>query len=361
VVASGTIPVQRDGGSYVLDNGLLRVHVAGDGTIDSVRDLVADRELIPAGAKANLLQLHPDFPITYEAWDIDEYYRHTRTDLTDVDEIVIEGDEVVVRRHFEKSTATQRVRLDPDSPRIDITTEVDWHERERLLKLAFPLDLHATTSTSEIQFGHVTRPTHQNTSWDAAKFETAAQRWVHVAEGSYGVALVNKGTYGHDISHPPTGDSRGALPTIVRMSLVRGPLYPDPLADEGRHSFECSLLVGDIGDATREGYAKALPLRIVAAPFDPVVTCSNPDVVVSAVKLADDRSGDLIVRVYESRGARATTELGFGFAHGEVSVVNLLERTDGESETLTEIEPTGVGVRLRLHPFQISTLRVKST
>jgi alpha-mannosidase len=343
----------------VLDNGLVRVVVGPDGTIGSIRDLVADRELVPAGQKANLLQLHPDFPITYEAWDIDEYYRHTRTDLTDVDSITVEGDEVVVTRSFDSSAATQRVRLDPDSPRIDIITEVDWHERERLLKLAFPLDLHATTSTSEIQFGHVSRPTHQNTSWDAAKFETAAQRWVHVAEGSYGVAVVNKGTYGHDISHPATGDSRGALPTIVRMSLVRGPLYPDPLADEGRHTFECSLLVGGIGDATREGYAKALPARVVAAPFDPVVTSSNPDVVVSAVKLADDRSGDVIVRLYESLGARAVTDLGFGFEHGDVSVVNLLERTDGESETLTEVETTDEGVRVRLRPFQIATLRVK--
>ena len=227
---------------------------------------------------------------------------------------------------------------------------------------ADPLDLHTTTSSSEIQFGYVTRPTHANTSWDAAKFETAAQRWVHVAEGSYGVAVVNRGTYGHDISRPPAGESRSSLPTTVRLSLVRGPMYPDPLADEGKHTFECSLLVGDIGDATREGYAKALPTRTVAgAGWDPIVTSSNPDVVVSAVKLADDRSGDVIVRMYESRGARATTELGFGFSHGEVSVVNLLERTDGESETLTEIELTEEGVRVRLHPFQISTLRVRLT
>jgi alpha-mannosidase len=143
------------------------------------------------------------------------------------------------------------------------------------------------------------------------------------------------------------------------MSLVRGPLYPDPLADEGRHTFECSLLVGDIGDATREGYAKALPPRLVAAPFDPVVTSSNPDVVVSALKLADDRSGDVVVRVYESRGERATTDIGLGFAHGEVSVVNLLERTDGEAETLTEIEAGDTGLRIRLRPFQIATIRVR--
>lgn len=359
---AGDVPVQRHGDSYVLDNGLLRVTVGPDGTIGSIRDLVAERELVPAGAKANLLQLHPDFPITYEAWDIDEYYRHTVTDLTAVDTVTVEGDEVVVTRSFDDSTATQRVRLAADAPRIDITTEVDWHERERLLKLAFPLDLHTTSSTSEIQFGHVTRPTHANTSWDAAKFETAAQRWVHVAEGAYGVAVVNKGTYGHDISRPPVGESRASLPTTIRMSLVRGPMYPDPMADEGRHTFECSLLVGDIGDATREGYAKALPGRTVAgAGWDPVVTSSNPDVVVSAVKLADDRSGDVILRVYESRGARAVADLGLGFAHGEVSVVNLLERTDGESEHLTDAEATDGGVRVRLRPFQIATLRVKRT
>ncbi len=361
-----TTPVQLVGDSYVLDNGQLRVTIGPDGTIGSIRDLTADRELVPAGQKANLLQLHPDFPITYEAWDIDEYYRHTVTDLTGVDSITVEGDEVVVRRSFDSSTVVQRVSLPVPShpaaaaPRIDITTEVDWHERERLLKLAFPLDLHATTSTSEIQFGYVTRPTHQNTSWDAAKFETAAQRWVHVAEGSYGVAVVNKGTYGHDISHPATGDSRGALPTIVRMSLVRGPLYPDPLADEGRHTFECSVVVGRIDDAIREGYAKALPGREVeGGGWQPVVLSTNPDVVVSAVKLADDRSGDLIVRVYEATGTRTSTDLRFSIEHGDVSVVNLLERTDGESETLTPLEATDGGVRVILKPFQIATLRVK--
>jgi alpha-mannosidase len=86
---------------------------------------------------------------------------------------------------------------------------------------------------------------------------------------------------------------------------------------------------------------------------------TNPDVVVSALKLADDRSGDVIVRVYEATGSRAYTHLWFGFEHGEVSVVNLLERTDGESETLTELEDTEEGLVVRLRPFQIATLRVK--
>ncbi|MDO5287130.1 MAG: glycoside hydrolase family 38 C-terminal domain-containing protein [Actinomycetia bacterium] len=353
-------PVVAAAGTYTLDNGLLRVTVAADGTVSSVVDLACGRELVPAGARANLLQLHPDHPNQYEAWDLDDFYRNRAEDLTGLDEIRAEADEVVVTRSFEQSRVTQRLRLEPGEPRLDIRTEVDWHQRERLLKLAFPLDLHAVEARSEIQFGYVTRPTHQNTTWDAAKFETAAQRWVHVSEGSYGVAVLNRGTYGHDISHPAQGESRGGLPTTVRLSLVRGPLYPDPRADEGQHVFETSLLVGSTADATRHGYALALPEHPVpGAGWQPLVTSSNPDVVVSAVKLADDRSGDLVVRMYESAGGRAVTDLHLGVDASDIQVVNLLERTDGVSETLATLEPVDGGVRVQLKPFQIVTVRVR--
>ncbi len=359
---------RREGSSYVLDNRLLRVTVGADGTITSLVDVRDDRELVPAGHVANLLQLHPDHPNQYEAWDIESFYRSTREDLTAVETLGVEGDTVVVTRRFGgESRVTQRVSLAAGEPRVDITTEVDWHERERLLKLAFPLDLHATTAASEIQFGYVTRPVHENTSWDAAKFETAAQRWVHVSEGSYGVAILNAGTYGHDVSRPRTGESRGRLPTTVRQTLVRGPLYPDPRADEGRHLFTSALLVGDISDATRHGYDLALPMRDHGQTqgervvWSPVVSSSNPDVVVSAVKLADDRSGDLVVRVYESTGARAESYLQFGFDAEDLIVVNVLERGDGVAETLTKIEQVeGLSQwRVQLGPFQIVTLRVR--
>ena len=140
---------------------------------------------------------------------------------------------------------------------------------------------------------------------------------------------------------------------------MRGPLYPDPCADEGLHVFETSLLVGGIAEATRQGYALALPPRPVGgAGWEPLVSSSNPDVVISAVKLADDRSGDLVVRMYESLGGRAVTELRLGFDAGPAQVVNLLERTDQVTETLTRLEPIAGGVRLRLRPFQIVTLRL---
>ncbi len=358
----GRVTVTRDGDEIVLDNGLLRVVVAADGTVRSVIDITADREILPYGSRAALLQLHPDHPNQYEAWDIESFYRNVTTDLTEVDAMDVEGEAVVVRRHFGASTAATRLSLATDQPRLDVTVDVDWHERERLLKLAFPVDVHATHYTSEIQYGHVTRPAHANTSWDAAMFETAAQRWVHVGEAGYGIAVINRGTYGHDISRPTGQDGRGSEPTTVRLSLVRGPLYPDPRADEGEHSFTVSLLAGaDIPSAIEAGYAAALPVREVGGAWEPVVTSANPAVVVSAVKLADDRTGAVIVRLYESLGGRATTTVRYGFEAGETSVVNLLERQDGTTETLATVEPVDGGVRVALKPFQIVTLRVRAS
>ncbi len=359
--STGAVTATRDGDEVVLDNGLLRAVVAADGTVRSLYDVSADREILPEGSRAALLQLHPDHPNQYEAWDIESFYRNVTFDLTDVDALEVDGDTVVVRRHFDSSTAVTRLSLSPDAARLDVTVDVDWHERERLLKLAFPLDLHATHYTSEIQYGHVSRPAHTNTSWDAAMFETAAQRWVHVGEAGYGVAVINRGTYGHDISRPTGQDGRGSEPTTVRLSLVRGPLYPDPRSDEGEHRFTVSLLAGaNIPAATEAGYAAALPVRQIEGPgFDPIVTSSNPAVVISAVKLAADRSGDVIVRLYESLGGRATTTVSYGFDATGTAVVNLLERTDDTTEHLATVEPVDGGVRLALKPFQIVTLRVK--
>ena len=119
--------------------------------------------------------------------------------------------------------------------------------------------MHADRAASEIQFGHVYRSIHTNTSWDSARFETCAHRWVHVGEAGYGVAVANDATYGHDI----TRSSRtGRVATIVRLSLLRAPLYPDPEADQGEHTMRCSLVVGaGVADAVREGYRLNLPPR----------------------------------------------------------------------------------------------------
>ncbi|WP_328625726.1 glycosyl hydrolase-related protein [Streptomyces sp. NBC_00353] len=341
---------------FVLDNGLLRVSVDRDGLIAAVRDLDAHREVIAPGHRANLLQLHPDHPNHWDAWDIDRHYRRTRTDLTDADSVeLIEAGPlrtaVRVVRTFGKSRIVQEIRLAAGSRQIDIDTEVDWQESEKVLKAAFPLDVHAERSTSEIQFGHVHRATHDNTGWDAARFEICAHRWLRVAEPGYGIAVLNDSTYGHDVTRTP---HESGLATTVRLTLLRAPHSPDPETDLGTHRFRYALAPGaEVTDAVRAGLALNLPLRAAVAPVVPsLVTTGHPAVTVESVKLAEDRSGDVIVRLYESAGGRAAATLRVGFPVVRAQITDLLERP------LHEATADEHGLVLALRPFQILTVRL---
>ncbi|MEV0266968.1 glycoside hydrolase family 38 C-terminal domain-containing protein [Streptomyces sp. NPDC050617] len=345
----------REDGSFVLENGLLRVVVDGRGLVVSAYDLVAERETIAPGEAANLLQLHPDFPNMWDAWDVDHFYRNTVTDLTDVESVeLVDGGSVRVVRAFGESRVEQLLTLPAGERRLDIDTEVDWHETEKFLKTAFPLDVHADRTAAETQFGHLYRATHTNTSWDAAKFEACQHRFVHVEEPGWGVAVVNDSTYGYDVTRAVRESDTGTT-TTVRLSLLRAPRFPDPRTDQGVHRFRYALVPGaSIGDAVREGYRVNLPERRVPgdAQVAPLVTVADDAVVVTAVKLADDGSGDVVVRLYESRGGRARTKLTAGFALASAAYCDLLERPTAEAEAVDG------EISLSLRPFEIATLRL---
>ncbi|MEU7648017.1 glycoside hydrolase family 38 C-terminal domain-containing protein [Streptomyces huasconensis] len=344
------------GDAILLTNEHLSVAVDAAGLLTSVRDLAADREVL--AAPGNLLQLHPDHPTHYDAWDLDRHYRHRHTDLTDAESVELVEDGPlrvavrVVRSFGAASRIVQEIRLAAGSRRVDIVTDVEWRESEKVLKAAFPLDVHAERSAAEIQFGHVHRPTHANTAWDAARYEICAHRWLRVAEEGYGIALLNDSTYGHDVTRAEHG---GTLGTTVRLTLLRAPHSPDPETDQGTHHFTYALLPGaSTGDAVAEGLALNLPLRVADAPvLAPLVSIDHPAVTVESVKLADDRSGDVIVRLYESRGGRAAATLGTSFPVARAEVTDLLERP------LREADTGETGLALALRPFQIVTLRLR--
>lgn len=355
----GSVAV-RAGGGFVLDNGLLRVEVDARGLVVSVFDLEAQRETLAPGSVANLLQLHPDFPNAWDAWDVDLFYRNQATDLTEADFVAAETDSqgsavVLVGRSFGSSKVEQSLVLRAGAHGLDVDTNVDWYETEKFLKLAFPLDIHADRYASETQFGHLFRPTHTNTSWEYARFEAGNHRFVHFAEPGWGVALVNDSTYGHDVTRTVRAD--GGTTTTLRASLLRAPRFPDPETDHGAHHFRHSLIPGaSIGDAVCAGYRINLtPSRPgVAEAVEPLFTIDNDAVVTSAVKLADDGSGDVVLRVYEAHGGRASALVAVGFGFAGFQVCDLLERPlSGD----TPASPEGAGVRLRLRPFQLVTLR----
>ncbi|MEV7874384.1 glycoside hydrolase family 38 C-terminal domain-containing protein [Microbacterium sp. NPDC089188] len=349
---------RAEGSGFVLDNGIVHAVIDARGLLISLVDVVSGREVVPAGQVAGLFEVFRDTPTQWDAWDIDETYRRHATPLDTADAVRIDADAVVVERSIGESTIVTRVALAAGARTVRLSLDVDWHEQQKLLKLGVPVDVHTDRAASEIQFGHIVRPTHTNTSWDSARFETAAHRWVRVAEPDFGVAVTNDSTYGHDITrHERDG---GGTFSLVRLSIIRSAMFPDPGQDQGAHHLEVGIVVGaDVLDAVAEGYRTNLPARVVTDAGEdsvaPLVAIDAPGVVVEAVKLAQDGSGDVVVRLYEALGERTQARLEAGFDVARVSETDLLER-DVDAAAVTAVQ--GGVVDLELRPFQLVTVRL---
>jgi alpha-mannosidase len=257
-----------------------------------------------------------------------------------------------IKRRILNSSFTQRISLAYNSPRIDFETTIDWVERHILLKVAFTVDVLSPFATYEIQFGNVERSTHRNTSWDWARFENAAQKWVDLSEGDYGVSLLNDCKYGHNIQG-----------NLIRLSLLRSPTLPDPEADQGTHRFTYSLLphAGDWrGHTIPQAYALNDPMAVYKplsarkTELNPIIYLSvdAPNLVVETVKQAEDGDG-VIVRLYECHRTRGTATLTTLFPISAAQETNLLE------ETISDLEVDGKEVVFEYKPYEIITLRLK--
>ncbi len=347
---SSSIKVAENG----LENDLYRIKLDKGGAITSIFDKKAKREVLPKGQKANVLQIFEDKPLAFDAWDIDFYYRDKGTDITDAAEIKVEDAGPVrgalkIVRKFGSSTVEQRIVLWASSPRIDFETRVDWHENRKMLKVAFPVDVHANSARFEIQYGSVDRPNHWNTSWDFARVEVAAQKWVDMSQSDYGVSLMNDCKYGHDVHE-----------NVLRLTLLRSPKEPDPTADMGEHLFTYSLMPhqGDWRDAetVRRAYELNVPMIAWATDGKPaasgaMLSLDALNVVIDAVKKAE-REDALVVRMYECHGIGAECRLDLGFKVGNASECDLLERDQ------TKLKLDGSSLSLSLRPFEIKTVKL---
>ena len=363
-------PAGRESQVVVTDrsmaNGQLAVSWALDGTLTSVIDIVRGRELVPPGQRAAELLLAPDHPVQYDAWDLESWTVDASAPVGPADSIEVEASGplvgiVAVRRTFGPSTAVVRYVLRAGSARLDVEIEFDWQHDEHLLSMRFPLDVHADAATCGIQFGAVRRPTHASTTWDAAKFEVCAHRYVDVAEPDFGVAVLNDGRYGHGVlGGPGLGGAQGSQ---VRVSLARAAKYPDPDADHGHHAVTLALLAHGPGaaDVVREAERLNLPLRIIdGAASDasaselpaPAVTVTGRGVEVDAVKVADDGSGDIIVRLHEATGNRVAATVALSRRITAAAACDLLEQAKRHFEVSDGV------CALTMRPFQLTTLRL---
>jgi alpha-mannosidase len=338
-----------------MENDHLRVCWDEDGLLTSVWDRDAGREVLAAGERGNLFQLLDDRPRAFDAWNVDREAFDRVTDLDTVDSIeVIERHSlragVRFVRTFGASRITQVMRLASGSRRLEFRTRVDWREHHRFLKVAFPVAIRSMRATYEIQHGHIERPTVANTSWDEARFEVCGHRWADLSESGYGVALLNDSKYGYDI--------RGH---VMRLSLLRGPQYPDPDADQGEHEFSYALLPhrGPFYErVVGEAELFNLPLTVVSGPTEAasgqIVAADRPGVSVDAVKWAD-RSSGVVVRLCEVWGWRAPVRITLNRPFDAVARTDLLER-DG-----APVPHEGRTVTVPLRPFELVTLRFAET
>ena len=338
-----------------IENEFLRVQWDERGLLSSIWDKEAEREVLAEGARGNLLQLHDDNPRHFDAWDIDIDYLKGPADLTELSSQQVEipgGLRGAVRftREFGSSRFTQRMVLDAGSRVLRFECDVDWREEHKLLKVAFPVAIRSPRATYEIQFGHLERTTHSNTSWDQARFEVCGHRWADLGEAGYGVALLNDCKYGYEI--------RGS---VMRLSLLRAPTHPAPSADRGGHRFTYALMPhpGDFREAGVIAAAEDLnaPLSLVrgnlpAGERRSLVEVDRPQVVVEAIKRAEDSDGT-VVRLYEAWGGRCKARLLTTLPASRAFLCDLLER---ERQELAVSD--GV-VELELTPFKILTLKLE--
>ncbi|GFZ88594.1 alpha-mannosidase [Paenibacillus marchantiophytorum] len=320
-----------------------------NGSLTRLYDKQAQREVLASGERGNELQVFEDKPKgRHEAWDIDIFYTEKKRVVEDCRSIeLIESGPLRATIAFTwgygDSTIEQQMRLYAHSRRIDFETRIDWHEQRQLLKVAFPVVVRSTEATYDIQFGNVKRPTHWNTSWDYARFETVGHQWADLSERDYGVSLLNDCKYGYDIKD-----------YVMRLTLIKSAMVPDPIADQGEHVFTYSLLphLGDwyAGGTVQEAWALNNPLTSMVGRSSQesfsLLRLSLPNVMVDAVKWAEDGHG-LIVRVHEYAGARGTLSVETGFPVSSWQETDLREQPIGDVMTGT--------ITCEIMPYEIKT------
>ena len=341
-------------GDRELETPFYRVKFDEGGMFTSIYDKENDREVIQPGKQANLLRMYEDKPIYFDNWDIDIYYTEKFWDVDQTERMewtemgpvraVLE-----IERKASNSTFCQKIIFYAKSRRIDFVTHVDWKEHQTLLKVHFPVAVHTDEASFDIQFGNLTRKTHQNTSWDVARFESCGQKWMDLSEGHYGVSLLNDCKYGHSVK-----DSNMAL------TLIKSGTEPNPVADQEEHDFTYAIYPHAEGwraaGTVDEAYKLNQPLTALTGTQGgknfSYVSVAHDNVVIETIKRAEDGKG-VVIRMYEAENSYTKTKLTVNTAFEKAYICNLLEETESEACV------SGNSIDVVLKPYEVVTVLLK--
>jgi alpha-mannosidase len=349
------VTAQQAGEQFILENDSLRAVLGNDGSLISLVEKQTGRDAVAPGSVANHFVLFDDNPANWDAWDVDIFHLEKRDDVGPAKSAcLIEAGSLRAAVEFiytisPFSSMRQVVSLTALAKQLEFTTDIGWHENHKFLKVEFPINVHAQQANYEIQFGHLQRPTHFNTSWDMARFEVCFHKWADLSEPDFGVSLFNDCKYG--------GGTQG---NIMRLSLLRSPKMPDLTADMGQHTFRYGLMphIGSLQQAgvIDAGYDFNVPLLLSPTNAQPTEVSffqiNQPGVVIDTIKKAED-SEAIIVRLYESFGCQQSAILSSSLPVLSATCCNLLEEQD---------EPVAWqngALAFELTPFQIVTFKLK--
>ncbi|PPA70444.1 alpha-mannosidase [Jeotgalibacillus proteolyticus] len=326
-----------------------------NGQLTSIYDKNEQREIIASGKAGNVFKLYEDKPLAHDAWDIDLFYHEKSMSIDSLDECtILENGPIRTTLNFvwrsPQVEINQQIHSYTHSKRIDFNTHVEWTARQKLLKVEFPVDIRTTEAIYDIQFGNVKRPNHWNTSWDQARFESVGHKWAALAEPYYGVSLMNNSKYGYSIKE-----------NILALSLLKGPIFPDPLADIGSHEFVYSIypFTGQTNkqDVEREATYLNSPARVIQGSVkkeyqQSLFSVSSDQVILDTIKKAEEGES-VIVRFHEMEGSRITAAVTSALNVKRWREVNLME----EDEKGTEFSEEAIS--LAFTPYEIKTIQIE--
>ncbi|RPI04176.1 MAG: alpha-mannosidase [Ignavibacteriae bacterium] len=349
--------------SNKLETPFYRIHLDSKGAFRSIYSKPLRRELFQKGKTGNTIATFRDVPKQWESWNIDAEYEKHRIDLwkTKQCKIIEQGPlRATVRIELKTengSMLTQHIRFYHRSPRIDFQTSVRWHEKQILMKVAFPFNMKTSSATYEIQFGAIDRSSKPRTDEESAKFEVPAQQWADMSDAKYGVSLLNDCKYGYN-----------AKENSLQLTLLRSARYPNPLdpiradeevIDQDEQVF-CYSLFPHSGDWTKGGTVQqarelnnsiCLFQNLQVQHIPSLLDSSKPNVLIDAVKKAED-SDAIVVRLHEAHGNTTETVLRFALDVAGATECDLLENEEKSHKIIKS------KLALKFRPFEIKTLKL---